>query len=89
MADSHNQATVMKRAETVLERYADASMQEIELKLSELGFIQRNADPVVLVMEHPEAELFLEIEIDEDGHLHGYELLPLDELDEKQEKFRW
>lgn len=89
MADSRDQTTIMKKTEVVLERYADAGMQEIELKLSELGFIQRDADPAVMVMEHPLAELFLEIEIDEDGQLHGYELLPFDERDKKQEKFRW
>lgn len=79
----------MKKAEGVLERYADAGMQEIELQLLQLGFIQRDTDPAVLVLEHPEAELFLEIEIDEYGQMHGYELMPLDEKDEKQEKFRW
>jgi hypothetical protein len=54
-----------------------------------LGFIEKGADPVFIVLIHPDLELYIDVVLDAEGNIHGYELLPFEALDERQEKFRW
>ena len=57
--------------------------------LKQLGFVEKGADPAFLILVHPELELYLDIGLDANGKIHGYELLPFEEMREKQRKFRW
>lgn len=57
--------------------------------MKNLGFIEKGADPVFIVLIHPDLELYIDVVLDAEGNIHGYELLPFEALDERQEKFRW
>ncbi|KQC05325.1 MAG: hypothetical protein APR53_08045 [Methanoculleus sp. SDB] len=89
MVDKEMQIALMEQVEDLFDLIEAGDVNEIERNLADLGFVQKGADPAVIAMEHPECELFIEIGIDEDGRVHGYELLPFAELVKKQEKFRW
>jgi len=83
------QVALMERVEDLFNLNDADQVREIERKLTEYGFVQKGADPAVLAMEHAGLELFIEIELDEDGRVHAYTLLPFDERAKKQERFRW
>ncbi|MDD1673491.1 MAG: hypothetical protein LUP99_03675 [Methanomicrobiales archaeon] len=56
--------------------------------LKQLGFVEKGADPAFLILIHPEFELYLDIGLDANGQIHGYGLMPFEEMQEKQRKFR-
>jgi hypothetical protein len=89
MVDKETQVAMMERVEELFNLNEADQLREIERKLAEFGFVQEGADPAALAMVHPALELFIEIEIDGEGLVHGYELLPFEEISKKQEKFRW
>jgi hypothetical protein len=89
MVDKETQIALMERVEELFNLNDADQLRDIERKLTEFGFVQEGADPAMLAMVHAGLELFIEIEIDEDGKVHGYDLLPFEELSKKQEKFRW
>ncbi|MBN1195351.1 MAG: hypothetical protein JXA08_08430 [Methanomicrobiaceae archaeon] len=89
MVDKELQSALMERVEDLFELNEAGEVTEIERNLSDMGFVQKGGDPAVIAMVHPDCELFIEIGIDEEGRVHGYELLPFKELTKKQEKFRW
>jgi len=59
------------------------------MELLALGYIQRGSDPASAEFQHTGAGLTLDVEFDEEGDRHSYELLTTEEIDEKQRKFRW
>jgi hypothetical protein len=89
MVDSNQQRTMMKKVETLFHRLDRTEPIQIEERLRELGFVERGADPAVILLIHPELNLYLDILLDEEGLIHGYELVPEEEWEKKQEKFRW
>jgi len=89
MVNREEQVELMKKTEALLERCCGAKTDRIEKELTALGFVQKGGDPATVMMEHAGLNLHLDIGLDETGNLHSYELLPFDELDKKQEKFRW
>jgi hypothetical protein len=89
MVDKETQVALMDRVEELFNLNEADQLREIERKLTEFGFVQEGADPATLAMVHAALELFIEIGIDEDGRVHGYELLPFEEMAKKQERFRW
>ncbi len=89
MVDKETQVAMMERVEELFNLNEADQLREIERKLTEFGFVQEGADPATLAMVHAALELFIEIGIDEDGRVHGYELLPFEEMAKKQERFRW
>jgi len=89
MVDKETQVALMARVEELFNLNDADQVQHIERKLIEFGFVQEGADPATLAMVHADLELFIEIEIDEEGKVHGYELLPFEEISKKQERFRW
>lgn len=64
-------------------------LDEIDEELRSLGFEEHGADPAAVEMVHHTSRLFLVITLYDDGHIHGYELLPEEEWKERREKFRW
>jgi hypothetical protein len=89
MVDKETQVALMERVEELFNLNEADQLREIERKLTEFGFVQEGADPASLAMVHAALELFIEIGIDEEGRVHGYELLPFEEMAKKQERFRW
>jgi hypothetical protein len=89
MVDKEAQVALMAQVEELFNPNSRDQLQDIERKLTEYGFVEKGADPAAVAMEHPDLELFLEIELDEEGKVHGYELLPFEDLKKKQERFRW
>lgn len=89
MVDTERQHALMKRVESLFLCYDGTKPITIISELKKWGFVERGADPAVIVLVHPELELLLEIGLTEEGAIHSYELLPFDKLDEKQERFRW
>lgn len=80
---------MMEKVEALFERYGGKPYHEFAGVLQEWGFVQRGGDPATVVMEHADLELYLEIIQDDAGNVHGYALLPFEEIAKKQEKFRW
>jgi hypothetical protein len=89
MADTKRQHALMKRVESLFLCYDGSKPTTIVSELKKWGFVERGADPAVIILVHPELELFLEIGLTEEGTIHSYELLPFDKLNEKQGRFRW
>ncbi|WOF16994.1 hypothetical protein F1737_10010 [Methanoplanus sp. FWC-SCC4] len=84
-----DQKIIMEKAEVLFEKCGQGNISGIEKHLISLGFIQMGGDPLMLSFENPEAGLSLNIEIDEEKNVHGYEILPYGEGVKKQEKIRW
>jgi hypothetical protein len=82
------QVDLMDRVEALFNRFGADEVHEIERELILLGFVQQGADPAVIAMEHSETGLFLEIDLDEEGRVHGYDLVPPEERGRKQERYR-
>lgn len=89
MVDQDFRVEMMEKVEALFDRYGGKPFQEFAGVLQEWGFVQRGGDPATVVMEHADLELYLEIEQDDAGNVHGYALLPFEEIARKQEKFRW
>jgi 6-phosphofructokinase len=80
---------IKKKTEALFEKCQKDKFPEIETELIKLGYVQRGADPASAEFHHTGAGLVLDVEFDEDGVIHSYELLTTEEMDEKQRKFRW
>ncbi len=80
---------VKKETEDLFKKCSPESFQDMEKELMKLGYIQRGSDPASAEFQHKEAGLMLDIEFDEEGDIHSYELLTTEEIEEKQRKFRW
>lgn len=80
---------MMERVEALFDAHGGKPFADIAGDLGDWGFVQKGGDPVTVVMEHGDLQLYLEVELDEAGMVHGYALLPFDEMARKQEKFRW
>lgn len=89
MAENAKQLEVMREVEMLFQSGSIRTFADIERGLLELGFVQKGGDPAIAAFENTGAELFIDVELDEDGRIHGYELFPFDELHKRQEKFRW
>lgn len=89
MVDTGHQHEMMANVEALFDHYGKDQIRQILDELVKIGFVQKGGDAVAISMENKESELFLLIELDEHRHVHGYELLPFEEIKKKQEKFRW
>lgn len=89
MSHTPQQAEMMKKVELIVEEFEQKPLSRIERQLLDLGFVQKDADPAIVLMEHHDLQLTLEIGLNEDGNIHGYEILTFEEITKKQEKFRW
>ena len=74
--------------EEVMEK-SEELFQDLEKELMKLGYIQRGSDPASAEFLHTGAGLMLDVEFDEEGEIHSYELLTTEEMKEKQREFRW
>lgn len=83
------QHALMQRVESLFLCYDGIKPIALVSELKKWGFVERGADPAVIILIHPKLELFLEIGLTAEGTIHSYELLPFDKLSKKQEKFRW
>jgi len=88
MVDREYQIGMMKTAESILDAAEGRPLESIERDLAGLGFVEIGADPAAVAMEQKDLELYLEIEIDPGGAVHGYVLIPFEEKLQKQEPFR-
>ncbi|MDK2974295.1 MAG: hypothetical protein PWP08_666 [Methanofollis sp.] len=89
MVERDDQTGMMKTVESILDAAGGRPLESIERDLAGLGFVQVGADPTAVAMEQKDRELYLEIEIDPEGAVHSYVLIPFDEKLQKQEPFRW
>jgi hypothetical protein len=80
---------VMEKTEELFDRCSPEMFLDLEKELMKLGYIQRGSDPASAEFHHPEAGLMLDVEFDEEGEIHSYELLKTEEMEEKQREFRW
>jgi len=80
---------VMKKTEELFEKCSPEMFQDMEKELMKLGYIQRGSDPASAEFLHTGAGLMLDVEFDEEGEIHSYELLTTEEMKEKQREFRW
>ena len=80
---------VKGKTEELFDTMPNDSFADIEKELLTLGFMQRGSDPVSAEFQHTGVGLMLDIEFDEEGAVHAYELLTTEEIEEKQRKFRW
>ena len=87
--DRDCQIGMMETADSILDAAEGRALESIERDLAGLGFAEIGADPAAVAMEQREQELYLEIELDPDGRVHGYVLIPFEEKAQKQEPFRW
>ena len=89
MAANPNQLDIMKKVEKLFLPGSGTGFGRIEKGLLELGFVQKGGDPAIAVFENRDVELLIDVELNEDGKLHGYEIFPFEDLDKRQRKFRW
>lgn len=82
-------AEVKKKTEELFEESSGEKFVDLEPELIKLGYEQRGSDPASAEFHHTGAGLMLDVEFDEDGDIHSYELLTTEEMEEKQRKFRW
>lgn len=82
-------AEVKEKTEELFDTMPNDSFADIEKELLSLGFIQMGSDPVSAEFQHTGMGLMLDVEFDEEGAVHGYELLTNEEIEKKQRKFRW
>jgi hypothetical protein len=80
---------MMEKVEALFDAHGGNPFADIAGDLGEWGFVQKGGDPVTVVMEHDDLQLYLEVELDDTGKVHGYALIPFEEIARKQEKFRW
>lgn len=80
---------VKTKTEELFEKCSLEQFNDLERELIKLGYIQRGSDPASAEFYHKGAGLLLDIEFDEDGLIHSYELLTTEEMEEQQRKFRW
>ena len=66
-----------------------APVKKLEKDLHALGFAELGADQVAIAFEHVIMELYLEIELDDERHIHSYFIVPFEEKEKKRRKYRW
>jgi len=80
---------IIAGVEAFFDRVGRARLLEIGDELRDLGFEERSADSAVVEFVNFAAQLFLIVTIDEDGCIHGYEIIPGEDMGMHHEKFRW
>ena len=89
MVNKGQQLRTKRKTERLISGSCNFPLNRIEKELGDIGFIQLGADQVAIAMEHRPHELYLEILLDEGRCIHSYLLVPFEEKDKKQRKFRW
>ncbi|MCK8519864.1 hypothetical protein [Methanoculleus sp. 7T] len=89
MVDLDRRVEMMEKVEALFDAHGGKNFADISGDLREWGFVQKGGDPATVVMEHGGLHLYLEVELDDTGKVHGYALLPFEEMARKQERFRW
>ena len=80
----------MKRlVERLVTSHRRAPVSKIGKDLHALGFVELGADQVAIAFEHVIMELYLEIELDDERHIHSYFIVPFEEKEKKRRKYRW
>lgn len=80
---------IKKKTEALFENCPKDEFPVIEKEIIRLGYVERGSDPASAEFHHMGAGLVLDVEFDEDGTLHSYELLTTEEIEGKRRKFRW
>ena len=89
MVNKGQQLRTKRKTERLISGSCNLPLYRIEKELSDIGYIQSGGDQVAIAMEHRPHELYLEILLDEGRCIHSYLLVPFEEKDKKQRKFRW
>lgn len=80
----------MKRlVERLVTRERRLPLSKLEKDLLALGFVEVGADQVAMAFEHIAMELYLELELDDRCCIHSYFMVPFDEKEKRQRKYRW
>jgi len=80
----------MKRlVERLVTSHRRMPVSKLEKDLHALGFVELGADQVAIAFEHVIMELYLEIELDDERHIHSYFIVPFEEKEKKRRKYRW
>jgi len=89
MVNKGQQLRTKRKTERLISGSCNLPLYRIEKELSDIGYIQSGGDQAAIAMEHRPHELYLEILLDEGRCIHSYLLVPFEEKDKKQRKFRW
>jgi hypothetical protein len=89
MVNKGNQLRTKRKTERLITGSCRLPLYRIEKELADIGFTQTGADPIAIAMEHQKDELYLEIWLDESRCIHSYLLIPFEEKNKKQRKYRW
>lgn len=83
------QLRMKRHVERLISSHSREPMRKVEKELHALGFAELGADPVAVAFEHVFMELYLEIELDDNHTIHSYFIVPFEEKEKKQRKYRW
>jgi hypothetical protein len=83
------QLRMRRLVERLVTSHRREPVSRLEKDLHALGFVELGADQVAVAFEHASMELYLEIELDDDRHIHSYFIVPFEEKEKKRRKYRW
>jgi len=89
MVNKGHQLKTKRNAERLITGNRRSPLARIEKELAWIGFTEIGADPIAVAFEHKADELYLEIFVDDDRHIHSYLLVTFEEKKKKQRKYRW
>lgn len=76
----HEQKKIKESAIELFSRYTDVKILKSELE--SLGFLERVEKPTLVVMENPDLELYVQIELIPENKINGYDILTFEEIEE-------
>lgn len=76
----HEQKKIKESAIELFSRYSDIKILKSELE--SLGFLERVEKPTLVVMENPDLELYIQIELIPENKIKGYDILTFEEIEE-------
>lgn len=76
----HEQRKMKTTVDELFKAYEDGEILKRELLT--LGFFERARKPTLVIMENPDLELYVKIEIFPGGKISGYEILTFDEIED-------
>ena len=80
----------MKRlVERLVTSHRRMPVSKLDKDLHALGFVELGSDQIATAFEHVIMELYLEIELDDERHIHSYFIVPFEEKEKKRRKYRW
>ncbi|WP_048148304.1 hypothetical protein [Methanolacinia paynteri] len=76
----HEQKKLKESAIELFSHYTDIEILKSELE--SLGFLERVEKPTLVVMENPDLELYVQIELIPENNVKGYDILTFEEIEE-------